>query len=107
MTKFDDDIDRYNKHTLQRGENMPTGVEECLRDDGFVAELFSKEYRKMVRYATVVFQKRGGYVDPVGRAEDIVQETFLRYINRYGQNGGYNMKLMYTTRNSSQYPVII
>jgi len=56
---------------------MPTGVEECLRDDGFVAELFAKEYRKMVRYATVVFQKRGGYVDPVGRAEDIVQETFF------------------------------
>ncbi len=29
-------------------------------------------------------------------AEDITQETFLRYMKRYGDDKGYNMKLMYT-----------
>ena len=29
-------------------------------------------------------------------AEDITQETFLRYMGRYGNGKGYNMKLMYT-----------
>lgn len=29
-------------------------------------------------------------------AENITQETFLRYIRQYGHSKGYNMKLMYT-----------
>ena len=55
---------------------MPTGGNYCVKDDAFITELFFSEYPRLVRYAQVIFQKRGGYVDPVGRAEEIVQEAF-------------------------------
>jgi RNA polymerase sigma-70 factor (ECF subfamily) len=48
-----------------------------------------KAYDKLYRY--IFFKIHSREV-----SEDITQETFLRYIGRYGQNGSYNMKLMYT-----------
>ena len=55
---------------------MPKKGDYRLQDDVFIAELFSKEYQRLVRYAQIIFRKRGGYVDPVGRSEEIVQEAF-------------------------------
>jgi RNA polymerase sigma-70 factor (ECF subfamily) len=49
-------------------------------NDPLIAELFHKEYTGLVRYAEIMYRKCGGYVDPRGRAEEIVQETFLRAI---------------------------
>ena len=56
---------------------MPTGRGYCPKDDPFISELFQREYAGLVRYAQIAFQKSGGYVDPRGRAEEIVQETFF------------------------------
>ena len=55
---------------------MPAGSDYRPKDDLFIADLFFRERPKLLRYAQVIFQKRGGYVDPIGRAEDIVQEAF-------------------------------
>ena len=46
-------------------------------------------YDKLYRY--VFFR-----INDRETAEDITQETFFRYIRRYGQNGACNMRLMYT-----------
>jgi len=61
---------------------MPTDRGYRLKDDPFISDLFEKEYAGLVRYAQIVFQKRGGYVDPRGRAEEIVQETFYLAIEK-------------------------
>lgn len=54
---------------------MLTESEYCLQDD-FITELFASEYQRLIRYAEIIFRKRGVYADPIGRAEDVVQETF-------------------------------
>lgn len=48
-----------------------------------------KAYDKLYRYVYFKVHNRE-------TAEDITQETFLRYMGRYGNGKGYNMKLMYT-----------
>lgn len=55
---------------------MLTKGDYRLQDDGFIAGLFSSEYQRLIRYAQIVFRKRNGNVDPVGRAEEVVQEAF-------------------------------
>lgn len=47
-----------------------------LNEDPFISELFHTNHQKLVRYAYMLFRKYGGQIDPEGRAEDIVQETF-------------------------------
>ena len=54
----------------------------CPMDDPFITELFQKEYAGLVKYAQIAFRKRGGYVDPLGRAEEIVQETFYLAVEK-------------------------
>lgn len=61
---------------------MPTDRGYRPMDDPFIAELFSREYARLVRYARITFQKSGGYVDPRGRAEEIVQETFFLAVEK-------------------------
>ena len=56
---------------------MSTKGDYHLQDDRFIADLFSSEYQRLIRYAQIIFRKRGGYVDPVGRAEDAIQEAFF------------------------------
>ena len=46
-------------------------------NDLLIAELFHKEYSGLIRYAEIMYRKCGGYVDPRGRAEEIVQEAFF------------------------------
>lgn len=46
-------------------------------NDPLIAELFHKEYSGLIRYAEIMYRKYGGYVDPSGRAEEIVQEAFF------------------------------
>lgn len=48
-----------------------------------------KVYDKLYRFVYFKIRDRE-------TAEDITQETFLRYMKRYGDDKGYNMKLMYT-----------
>lgn len=55
---------------------MPTKGDYRLQDDVFIAELFFEERQRLVRYAQVTLRKRGSYVDPIGRGEEIVQEAF-------------------------------
>ena len=45
-------------------------------------------YDKLYRYVYFKIHHRE-------TAEDITQETFLRYLRHYGQSKGYNMRLMY------------
>ena len=61
---------------------MPKGKNYCLKDDPFISDLFRREYAGLVRYAQIAFQKSGGYVDPRGRAEEIVQETFFLAVEK-------------------------
>jgi len=61
---------------------MPTDRDYRPKDDPFITELYQQEYAGLVRYAQIAFQKRGGYVDPRGRAEDIVQETFCLAVEK-------------------------
>ncbi len=56
---------------------MPAGSVHRPEDDLFISELFQQEYANLIRYARIAFQRTGGYVDPQGRAEEIVQETFF------------------------------
>lgn len=56
---------------------MPADKRYCPGDDLFMAELFRREYAGLVRYAQIMYRKNGGYVDPGGRAEEIVQEAFF------------------------------
>ena len=53
---------------------MPTGGDYRL-DDAFIEELFLRQYYGLFRYAQSVFIEHGN-VDPAGRAEDVLQETF-------------------------------
>ena len=51
---------------------------DCFPEsDEFISGLFDREYTNLVRLAQLIFEKRGGYVDPEGRAEEIVQEAFF------------------------------
>ena len=52
-----------------------------------------KVYDKLYRFVYFKIRDRE-------TAEDITQETFLRYMKRYGDDKGYNMKLMYTIANT-------
>lgn len=61
---------------------MPTDRGYRPMDDPFISELFRREYAGLVRYAQIAFQKSGGYVDPRGRAEEIVQETFFLAVEK-------------------------
>lgn len=54
-------------------------------NDPLIAELFHKEYTGLVRYAEIMYRKFGGYVDPRGRAEEIVQEAFS-WLQKSGMN---------------------
>ena len=56
---------------------MPTDRGYHPMDDPFIVELFHREYTGLVRYAEIMYRKCGGYVDPRGRAEEIVQEAFF------------------------------
>ena len=58
-------------------EVMPTDRGYHPMNDPLIAELFHKEYTGLVRYAEIMYRKFGGYVDPRGRAEEIVQEAFF------------------------------
>lgn len=51
-------------------------------NDPFISELFHREYAGLVRYAQIMYRKSGGYVDPCGRAEEIVQETFFLAVEK-------------------------
>ena len=51
-------------------------------DDPLIAGLFCQEYTGLVRYARIMYQKNGGYIDPHGRAEEIVQETFFLAVEK-------------------------
>ena len=55
---------------------MPTEKSYRLEDDSFIEELFFRERSRLVRYAQVTLRQHGSYVDPIGRAEEIVQEAF-------------------------------
>ena len=49
----------------------------------FVADLFRREWNKLVRYAKIQMRRYGAYPrDLDGRAEDIVQEVFLSACNK-------------------------
>lgn len=61
---------------------MPTERGYLPKDDPFISELFRREYAGLIRYAQIAFQKSGGYVDPQGRAEEIVQETFFLAVEK-------------------------
>ena len=56
---------------------MPNTDTYQLKDDAFITALFFSNYQRLVRYARIIFQKHGGYIDPSGRAEEIVQEAFI------------------------------
>lgn len=56
---------------------MPTDRGYHPMDDPFIADLFHREYTGLVRYAEIMYRKCGGYVDPRGRAEEVVQEAFF------------------------------
>lgn len=56
---------------------MPTDRGYHPMNDPLIAELFHKEYSGLIRYAEIMYRKCGGYVDPRGRAEEIVQEAFF------------------------------
>ena len=56
---------------------MPTDRGYHPMNDLLIAELFHKEYSGLIRYAEIMYRKCGGYVDPRGRAEEIVQEAFF------------------------------
>lgn len=56
---------------------MPADKDYRPGGDRFMTELFRREYAGLVRYARIMYQKNGGYVDPGGRAEEIVQEAFF------------------------------
>lgn len=61
---------------------MPAGRNYRPIDDPFIEELFHREYAGLLKYAEIVFRKYGGYVDPRGRAEEIVQETFFLAVEK-------------------------
>ena len=61
---------------------MPAGRNYRPVDDPVISEVFRREYAGLVRYAQIAFQKYGGYVDPRGRAEEIVQETFYLAVEK-------------------------
>ena len=56
---------------------MPAGRDYRPIDDPLIEKLFRRECAGLVKYAEIAFRKYGGYVDPRGRAEEIVQETFF------------------------------
>lgn len=55
---------------------MPKDKDYRLPDDPFIEELFFREWPQLVRYVYITLKKRGCHLDPIGRAEEIVQETF-------------------------------
>ena len=61
---------------------MPTDRGYYPMNDPFISELFHREYAGLVRYAQIMYRKCGGYVDPCGRAEEIVQETFFLAVEK-------------------------
>ena len=55
---------------------MPKEKDYRLQDDPFMEEVFFREWPQLVRYVYITLKKRECHVDPIGRAEEIVQETF-------------------------------
>ena len=53
------------------------------KDDSFISELFSNEWRKLVRYAKIQLSRYGpNNMDIEGRAEETVQELFCTVLNK-------------------------
>jgi len=61
---------------------MPTERGNCPMDDPLIQELFQKEYIGLLKTARGAFRRYGGNIDPDGRAEEIVQETFYLAIEK-------------------------